>query len=503
MSVAVVYSRAASSLRAPQITVEAHLANGLPSFTIVGLPEKVVKESKDRVRSAILNCQFEFPMQRVTVNLAPADIPKDTTCYDLPIAIGILAATQQIPPLTLAELEFAGELALTGELRAIRGCLPFALACQQANRSLVIPAVNQTEASVISDLTILPAKHLLEITQHLQQVKTITPLSISQPHYQPTDFKIDLNQVIGQSHAKRGLLIAACGQHNALLYGPPGSGKTLLIHCLPALLPPLSPPAAIDVMCLRSLAGLNTTEQDPQTPPFRTPHHSASQVALIGGGRPIKPGEISLAHHGILFLDELPEFSRAALESLRQPLESGEIHISRSGQQATFPAKFQLLAAMNPCPCGYYGDAHKICRCSAKTVLNYQQKLSGPLLDRFDIYAQTYTQSQFSKPTKTLHKASDFTSMVADCQQQQYQRQQCLNNQLMISQLIEICQLSSANQTLLEQAIIKYGLSIRATHRCLRVARTIADMAACEIIQKKHLLEALSYRQLQFATLQV
>ena len=383
MSLAVVQSRAKLGIEAPAVSVEVHLSNGLPAFNIVGLPETSVKESKDRVRSAIINSYFEFPARRITVNLAPADIPKEGSRFDLAIAIGILAASKQIPVEHLEDYEFISELALSGDMRSIEALLPSAQVCAAKGKQLIVAQANADEAALVESLSVLPAKHLLEVSAHLHQRTLIQPWIKSAA--QPQKEHQQLRDIIGQMHAKRAMEVAATGGHHLLLYGPPGTGKTMLASRLAGILPPLSNTEAMQVASIHSVAGKGLRE-DIWSRPFRAPHHTASAAALVGGGGTPKPGEISLAHQGVLFLDELPEFSRSVLEVLREPLESGQILISRVAAQTSYPANFQLVAAMNPCPCGYLGS--KRCTCSLDQISRYQHKISGPLLDRIDLQVQ-------------------------------------------------------------------------------------------------------------------
>lgn len=493
MSLATIYSRALSGVNAPLVTVETHLSNGLPAFNIVGLPEKAVKESKDRVRSAIINSHFEFPARRITVNLAPADLPKEGGRYDLPIALGILAASQQIPNEKLSQIEFIGELALTGEIRAIRGALPAAIAATNKGRSLAVALDNQHEAALCQEATVYAADNLLVLCAHLNGRQTINP-AIAPTIDQDVSHYPDMSEVQGQQGAKRALEIAAAGQHNLLFSGPPGTGKTMLASRLPGLLPPLSIEQYLQVAAIYSVSQHHSTEM---RRPFRQPHHTSSAAALVGGGTVPKPGEISLAHNGILFLDELPQFQRQVLEVLREPLESGEIQISRASDQVCFPAGFQLVAAMNPCPCGYFGDKEHSCQCTPDVVRRYQQKISGPLLDRIDIHL---TVPRI--PTSTLLKQSEITNessasirqRVNIAQQIQKNRQGILNYQLSTKQIKQYCSLSKTQERYFEKIIDHYKLSTRACHRILKVARTIADLHEKENIEDQQLKEAIGYR---------
>lgn len=497
MSLAVVYSRAALGIQAPLVTVETHLSNGLPGISIVGLPEAAVKESKERVRSAVINSQFEFPCRRITLNLAPADLPKEGSRYDLPIALGILAATQQIPLSALNAFEFAGELALSGELRPIQGTLPFALATRGAARALILPDKNAREAGCLEGIQIFPAKHLIEIVHHLTNKTVLTPIgttAFSEPSILSDQ---DFSQICGQPQAKRALEIAAAGGHNLLMIGPPGTGKSLLASALPSILPPLSFEEALEVRSIYSLSAQPYPCFTQRKRPFRAPHHTASSAALVGGGCKPKPGEISLAHLGVLFLDELPEFDRKVLEVLREPLESGRILISRAAHKIEFPAHFQLIAAMNPCPCGYLGDPTEHCRCTLEQVKRYQSRLSGPLLDRIDLHievprlpASALLQSslQTEAPSQIIYHR------VMAAFNQQYQRSKTQNSKLTNAELEQHCTLDPPTQTLLQQAMVKFGLSVRSYHRLLRVARTIADLEQGSNITITHMKEALGYR---------
>ncbi|MDD0842343.1 YifB family Mg chelatase-like AAA ATPase [Pseudomonas sp. Gutcm_11s] len=493
MSLAIVHSRAQVGVEAPSVTVEAHLANGLPGMALVGLPETAVKESKDRVRSAIQNSGFDFPARRITLNLAPADLPKDGGRFDLAIALGILAANGQVPSTALAGLECLGELALSGELRAVQGVLPAALAARAAGRTLLVPSANAEEACLASGLTVLAADHLLQITTHLNGQTLLEPYRANGLAQHASAYP-DLAEVQGQLAAKRALLIAASGNHNLLLSGPPGTGKTLLASRLPGLLPPLNEEEALQVAAIHSIASHTPLDSWPQRP-FRQPHHSASGPALVGGGSRPQPGEISLAHMGVLFLDELPEFDRKVLEVLREPLESGQIVIARARDKVRFPARFQLVAAMNPCPCGYLGDPSGQCRCSSEQVQRYRNKLSGPLLDRIDLHLTVAREStSLGAAPDADNSSARVAARVAAARERQRQRQGCANAALGLDQLREHCALQADDQRWLEQAAERLRLSLRATHRLLKVARTLADLEGLANIQRQHLAEALQYR---------
>lgn len=496
MSLAIVYSRAKLGINAPQVTVEVHISNGLPSLSIVGLPETAVKESKDRVRSALINSHLEFPAQRITVNLAPADLPKEGGRYDLPIALGILAASGQIPLAALEQAEFLGELALSGELRPISAALPAALACGDVQRDLIISQDNANEAAFSSITRVFGAENLLQVCAHLHGREALSQAEAKRDQPDALLSALDILDVKGQSQAKRALEIAASGGHNLLFYGPPGTGKTMLASRLPGILPRLNEREMLDVAAIYSVASQSKDYQWQQRP-FRAPHHTASAIALVGGGSNPKPGEISLAHAGVLFLDELPEFSRSVLEVLREPLESGEVRISRARSQACFPARFQLVAAMNPCPCGYHGSDANRCRCSPDQVKRYRDKISGPLLDRIDMHVPVRALRQGELQSKTLgDDSTTIRARVEAARARQVNRQGKANHQLSAPELEKYCELVQADKNLLEQAIEKLGLSTRAYHRVLKIARTLADMAEREQLNTVDISEALSYRTL-------
>ncbi|MBK9161440.1 MAG: YifB family Mg chelatase-like AAA ATPase [Nitrosomonadales bacterium] len=496
MSLAVLYSRALSGMEAALVTVEVHLANGLPSFTIVGLPETEVKESKDRVRAALQNCQFEFPARRITVNLAPADLPKESGRFDLPIALGILAATGQIPSDRLAEYEYAGELALTGELRAIRGALAMTYHAAGSGRAFILPAVNAAEASLVQDATVYAAGSLLQVAAHLAGREAMQP-HVSQPRTLAPRYP-DMREVKGQAQAKRALEIAAAGGHSLLMVGPPGTGKSMLASRFPGILPQMSETEALQSAAVQSLDG-NFDVARWKTRPYRAPHHTASGVALVGGGSNPRPGEISMALHGVLFLDELPEFDRSVLEVLREPLESGHITISRAARRADFPARFQLIAAMNPCPCGYLGHYNGKCRCTPDQVSRYRSKISGPLLDRIDIRIEVPAIPQEDLTGKgNGENSAELQARVETARQRQLARQNKANAELSVTEIDALCAPDEQGTALLHSAIARLNLSARAYHRILKVARSIADLEGCDTITARHVAEAVQYRRLSF-----
>ncbi|CDG85289.1 YifB family Mg chelatase-like AAA ATPase [Janthinobacterium agaricidamnosum] len=500
MSLAVLKSRALAGMDAPEVSVEVHLANGLPSFTIVGLPDTEVKESRDRVRAALQNCGFDMPARRITANLAPADLPKESGRFDLPIALGILAASGQIPGERFHEYEFAGELSLSGQLRPVRGALAMTFAMQGGDgdvaRAFILPQANADEAALVKDANIFPASTLLQVCAHFA---ARDPQAMLQRHHSAIAVAVfdypDFSDVKGQQQAKRALEVAAAGMHNVLMVGPPGAGKSMLAVRFPGLLPPMTDKEALESAAVQSLSG-NFTVANWKRRPYRAPHHTCSGVALVGGGNLPRPGEISLAHCGILFLDEIAEFDRRVLEVLRQPLESGHITISRAARQADFPARFQLIAAMNPCPCGFLGAASAQCRCTPDAILRYHSRLSGPLLDRIDMQIEVAAMIPSSLSARAEGESTaDIRHRVMRAFELQLARQNKSNQHLSTREIDRYCTLDIAGEQLLQTAMVRLHWSARAYHRVLKVARTIADLAAAPAIQRQHIAEAIQYRR--------
>lgn len=496
MSLATVLSRSQQGLEAPPVRVEVHVGSGLPAFSIVGLPETVVKESRDRVRAALANCGYEMPAGHITVSLAPADLPKEGGRFDLPIAVGILVASAQLPAGPFDATELYGELSLGGELLSIRGVLPTVLQGRRAGHTLVVPAVNLAEAALARHPRTFGAAHLLDVCRYARGLQPLPeagdPAIGSAAAALP-----DLADVRGQHRARRALEIAAAGGHSLLFIGPPGTGKSMLAQRLPGILPPMTEDEALEAAAVRSLAGRGFRVEEWRLRPFRSPHHTASAIALVGGGGRPRPGEISLAHHGVLFLDELPEFDRGVLEVLREPLESGHIVISRAGFQAEFPARFQLIAAMNPCPCGHLGDPAAECRCGAERVASYCARISGPLLDRIDLHVEVsrVTSDELAGPQPAEGSAA-VAARVQAARHRQAERQRCANARLEGSSLLAHVRAESAALQVLGNAMQRLGLSARAYHRVLRVARTIADLAGSDAVDVRHVSEAITLRQL-------
>ena len=500
MGLSLVHSRGCAGVDAPLVTVEVHLSGGLPSMHMVGLPETAVRESKDRVRSALINSGFKWPQSRITIALAPAELPKEGGGFDLPIALGILAASKQIPDTKFENCEFLGELSLNGELRSVRGVLPAAIRSRENNHVLIVPSVNAAEAGLLKGGEKYCGNSLLDVANWLnggQQLKPCEADIPGKPLHLP-----DLCNVIGLPGAKRALEVAAAGSHHLLMTGPPGTGKTLLASRLPGILPPMTELESLEVAALASVSHAGLDHRKWGIRPFRTPHHSCSSVALAGGGSRPQPGEISLAHNGVLFLDELPEFGRHTLEILREPIESGRIVISRAARQATFPARFQLVTAMNPCPCGMSGDESGRCICSAEQIQRYRNRVSGPLLDRIDIQIAVVRpkKSILSAPAGNIESSEKVRERVIESRQTQELRNGKPNALLTNSDLTRFCKISTDTLQLLENATEKLFLSPRACHRILKVSRTIADLDQAANISSRHVAEAIAFRQLSATT---
>jgi len=500
MSLAVLRSRALAGMEALPVSVEVHLANGLPSFTIVGLPDAEVREAKDRVRAALQNVGFEIPARRITINLAPADLPKESGRFDLPMALGILAASGQIPSKELDKYEFAGELSLSGRLRPVRGALAMTFAIQRssrgARRGFILPKANADEAALVLDARVYPADTLLQVCAHFSAVAEDARLErYSNPAQAQAPSYPDFSDVKGQIHVKRALEIAAAGNHSILLAGPPGAGKSMLASRFPGLLPPMTDEEALEAAAVHSLTGRFSAQQW-RARPFRSPHHTSSGVALVGGGNVPRPGEISLAHCGVLFLDELPEFDRKVLEVLREPLESGRITISRAANQADFPARFQLIAAMNPCPCGWYGHPSGKCHCTSEAAQRYQDRISGPLLDRIDMQIEVAAMAPEAMSAQADGESTAVIgARVATAYAVQLDRQGKVNSRLGPREIDRYCQLDEASERTLRGAMALMNWSARAYHRVLKVARTIADVTGSPDITSENMAEAIGYRR--------
>ncbi len=497
MAIPTVLSRAQHGMEAPLVRVEVHLGSGLPRFAIVGLPEAVVKESRDRVHAAILNCGLAMPDGRITVNLSPADLRKEGVRFDLPIALGILIASQQVVQQPFESCELYGELSLGGEIRPVRGALLAATAAARAGHRMIVPPTNAAETLLVSGSHVAVAKHLLDVVAHASASTLLSFAHGTAPPVVAAQHP-DLSDVRGQMQAKRALEIAAAGEHSLVLIGPPGTGKSMLAQRLPGLLPPMSETDALEVAAIRSVAGLTLKPTQWRMRPFRSPHHTTSAVALVGGGSNPRPGEVSLAHHGVLFLDELPEFARGVLEVLREPLESGCVTISRAARQAEFPATFQLITAMNPCPCGYLGDEQGRCRCTVEQVQRYRSRLSGPLIDRLDLHVEVprVPTEVLTVGAGTAEKSAVVAARVLRARERQIARQGTLNSRLDNKAVERFCAATREAVVLLNRAAETLGLSARAFHRVLKVARTIADLAQAATIDVRQVGEALSLRVL-------